>query len=604
MKKYLFVLYAVVAAIICLYFTYISNSDYLIETANLTPYYSNTAFFCDCMQKSGGLLVFAGSFLTSCFYSPLLGALLLILFTTLLALVIKYAFDVSSSSDAICFVPSLLLILSYTQLGYMIYLLKVPAILFTALLGLISAISIFWFYKTIRINIIKRLYPLIIVIFIYPLLGFYALFAILLILINDIINIKQTLKAKKYSEICYMFLYVLIAIIIPYIYYLYLYSRMRYADAYTSTFPDIQTTGDERYLRYPLFISLIFVALMSPYSKFVTNRYLGMSVSCLLFVVSIISNFKYTYDDENFSAILKMERGVDDDNWQQVIDVARTTSCEPTRLQVMFTRLALWEQGEAGNKMFNYQDGDTPYNSPRVNKYLRLIGARSLYYYFGKVNYSYRWCMEDMVEYGHRPAYLKYMVKCAIVNGEYELARKYLTILSDNPFTSDWAAHYMPYLTNPEKEKNDKEMQSIKKLMNYDNLLDGDGGMIEIYLLNSYASMQGGTKDMVELSLLCNMILKDSNGFWQRFLALLPTFNNKIPIHYQEAALMFSALEHKYDVSQLPIDQSVKQRFQALIQASSENGNNSDSYNATVLRPSYGDTYWYYYFFVKGMKTN
>lgn len=604
MKKYLFALYALTTATVCFFLMYVRNADYMIETASLTPYYSNTAFFCDGMQRPGGLLIWIGSFLTSCFYHPLLGTFVMILLLIALAAFIKGAFSISFSSDAICFIPSLLLILNYTQLGYMIYVIKVPATGIVAVLGLMSSVLLFWAFKSIKKEIVRRIFPIAIIIFTYPLFGFYALFSILLILIYDVKGITKTFRNRPYAQVGYDALYIIIALITPYIYYLYLYSRMHYADIYSSSLPDIHPTGSEHVLRYPLFAAGAFIALITAFNHLHVKPYLSLSTSLLLMVAAVITNFRYTYVDENFNTILKMERAVDDGNWQEVIDVARTTASEPTRLQVMFTRLALWETGEAGNHLFNYQDGDVPYQVPRKHQYMRLIGARSLYYYFGKVNYSYRWCMEDMVEYGKRPAYLKYMAKCAIINGEDRLAKKYLNLLLDNPFTAEWAQHYMPYTSNSELIRNDKEMMAIKDLMNYDNLLDGDSGLIEVYLLNSFALMEGGTRQMVELSLLCNLIMKDTKGFWPRFLALLPTFKDKIPIHYQEAALLFSNLEHQYDVSQLPIDKNVRQRFQALVQASSQNGNNGDDYNATVLKPEYGDTYWYYYFFVKGMKTN
>lgn len=55
-------------------------------------------------------------------------------------------------------------------------------------------------------------------------------------------------------------------------------------------------------------------------------------------------------------------------------------------------------------------------------------------------------------------------------------------------------------------------------------------------------------------------------------------------------------------VSDLPIDPAISQRFQRLVEASSRMGDNAA--NATILRPEFGNTYWYYYFFVEGLKTN
>ncbi|MBQ1664782.1 MAG: hypothetical protein II061_01830, partial [Bacteroidaceae bacterium] len=329
----------------------------------------------------------------------------------------------------------------------------------------------------------------------------------------------------------------------------------------------------------------------------------GLLHSLLILALSVLV-ILFSGKDKNFQNILKMSQAVDAGNWQEVVDVARNSEVPPTRAEVLFRNLALQQLGTSSETMFKFEDSDAEYKSARKHQYLRLMAARQLYYYYGKVNYSYRWCMEDMVEYGLRPTYLQYMTKCALMNGETDLARKYLTELKDAPFRGDFVEKYSAYIDHTQKMEEDAEMQGIKRLMNYNNLLDGDAGLIEVYLLNSFALTEGGSREMVELSLQCNMILKDINGFWARFLALLPTFGDHIPLHYQEAAVLFSALENKYDISKLPIDQNVKERFMKLVQESEMNSSRGDEANAQLLKPSFGDTYWYYYFFVKGLKTN
>ena len=107
---------------------------------------------------------------------------------------------------------------------------------------------------------------------------------------------------------------------------------------------------------------------------------------------------------------------------------------------------------------------------------------------------------------------------------------------------------------------------------------------------------------MVELSLMDGLITKNLSGFWPRFMALLPTWQGRIPTHYQEAALMVAQLQGGAPVSDIPFDPAIQQRFQQLIAASARMGDNAA--NAVALRPEFGNTYWYYYFFVDGLKTN
>ena len=64
---------------------------------------------------------------------------------------------------------------------------------------------------------------------------------------------------------------------------------------------------------------------------------------------------------------------------------------------------------------------------------------------------------------------------------------------------------------------------------------------------------------------------------------------------------MVAQLRGDIDIASLPIDPQVLQRFDRLVEASAQMGDSAG--NAYRLRPEFGDTFWYYYFFVEGLKT-
>ena len=150
-----------------------------------------------------------------------------------------------------------------------------------------------------------------------------------------------------------------------------------------------------------------------------------------------------------------------------------------TRAVEMLTHAALFHRGDAPDSLFTFPQGAAEYASPYPFLALRLSSARSLNYLFGRLNDCYRWCMEDMVEYGYKTEYLRYMSKCALMNGEYNLARRYLRMISGSMFHSGEAEKYLRYADNPELIGNDPEMASIKPLTAYDSQLGGDSGLIE-----------------------------------------------------------------------------------------------------------------------------
>ena len=621
--------------IVTLFLTIGLRPEYLRETADLNPFYLNEGFFRICLSRSGSVVAWVSCGLASWMVKPWLGAVAFGVALLILSALVVRVFRLKGGWQVLAFVPSMMAILNYTQLGYMIYVLKAPAPVFSLPIGLIVSVLLVWAKKAYSKTWWKWTYLVLLTVVGYPLFGFYALFALLLCLIDN------------WKDLAFNLIAIILGITVPLLYFNFVYTSMQGSQIYLYPLPDYYWQDEEWKLWIPVLIAIAVVVLCAICSPsplpssprggechpdgFASRSTLHTSRSSLhsshstlhasrsslplggagggllhfsfLIMLSILV-FLFSGKDKNFQNILKMSQAVDAGDWQEVVDVARNSEVPPTRAEVLFRNLALQQLGTSSETMFKFEDSDAEYKSARKHQYLRLMAARQLYYYYGKVNYSYRWCMEDMVEYGLRPTYLQYMTKCALMNGETDLARKYLTELKDAPFRGDFVEKYSAYIDHPQKMEEDAEMQGIKRLMNYNNLLDGDAGLIEVYLLNSFALTEGGSREMVELSLQCNMILKDINGFWARFLALLPTFGDHIPLHYQEAAVLFSALENKYDISKLPIDQNVKERFMKLVQESEMNSSRGDEANAQLLKPSFGDTYWYYYFFVKGLKTN
>ena len=148
----------------------------------------------------------------------------------------------------------------------------------------------------------------------------------------------------------------------------------------------------------------------------------------------------------------------------------------------------------------------------------------------------------------------------------------------------------------------DPEFKAIKPLMAYEDILDGDGNLLELYVLNSFAYMEGGPPELVELSLQCNLVLKNIERFWPRYFLYART-HDRVPVHYQEAALLFSHLENKVDISKFNFDKVVVDRFNMMIAMSKQYEYKSNEYNKEVFKPQFGDTFWYYYFFIKDIKT-
>ena len=597
-KMFLWPLCLLAFSVLSLYLLGVELKPFLIETAALTPFYTTTSFIADMMSMPCGFVGYIASMMQSCFAMPWLGALLLTLLLVALAESMRRVFKVSAAWSGLCLVPSFMLILNYTEVGYMLWLVKTPALAFTMPLGMLISVGL-----TATAMVFHKLWIKLVLIVLYATVGYwlFGLFGLLACLFVVLPIIAEAIRTRQCKHLSIILGILLLALVLPRVMYGQGLFAMRVQDIYVAGLPDYIWNDAERYLYYPALVAIAFCLLLST-TLFTQKNIVCLIVSLIGMIVAAICLFNYTYRDSNFFDTLEQKQALEQGDYERVLDIARTAETPPTRIQVMLTREALWQTGQAGDKIFAYSDGDTPCNSPRQFQYMRLLCGRLFYYLEGKVNYAYRWCMEDMVEYGRRPDYLCYMTKCALVNGEWKLADKYLDALDHTLWYKDFATKYRTYVTDHSLVAKDKEMSAIKPLLRYNDVLDGDGGLIELFILNSYAYSTGGSREIVERALMNSLIIKNLDNFWYRFMALLPGWNGHIPVHFQEAALMVAQLQGGVDTSKLPIDNAIRERFAQLVEKSGQNGDNAS--NAYLLKPEFGDTYWYYYFFVEGLKTN
>jgi len=599
-------LLAVALGAMSLYLTVGKYPEYLEEIANQTPFYTTAAFFNECMLRAGGLLIWAASALSSCFYRPWLGASILALLLVVLPFLLRRTFRVQWQSAAVCFIPSALLLVNLMQMGYMLMVLKVHAVGFTAVLGVYATAIIVWAAQALldirrqsARHIATVVFYIVAVLVAYPLFGFYGIAGIVI----SVIAMLCRSMANKHDAIwaCAIAVVAIGATLIyPDLLFRYAYTRMWQGEIYTIGLPPYIWEGDEKSLYYPLIATFVILALIPFLRRWFDKFAMQMCVAAVA-ILAIALMPSQVFSDPAYYSSLRMMHHAEQADWDGVMREANNINYKPSRVQGMMRMLAQIGQGTGPDNLFAYEEGDSLYASPRKAHFAELMGSRYMFYFLGKVNFCYRWCMEDMVAYGQRPTYLKFMTKCALVNGEPQLAEKYIDALRHTWAFSDFAEKYEAYVKDTSLVAKDSEMKTIREYINgYGDILDSDGGYVEAYLVMAFAQLTGGSFKMGELSLLCNLMRKDIKGFYTRFQALLPSFNGKVPRHYQEAAVLFSKMETTVDISNVPIDSGVTARFDAMISAARANGNN-DELNKTALKAQFGDTYWYYFFFGNGV---
>ena len=471
--KYIYIPSLLLIAILLIAF----ESDFLFRIQEQNLFLHTPLFFQQHMTKAGGLLTWAGCYLSQFFYYPILGTGILCLLWLFLMWMLQRAFRIPSAWRAVTLIPVACLVLSITTLGYWVYYLKLPGYAFDATIGSIVAVGLAWLYRIMpRRYGISTLFIVLATCLSYPLFGFYGLWATLLMVI-----LAWHQQRQRLTDISAALLSI---ILIPLLGYHFMYHETNIVNIYWTALP-VFAMHQVTYFAYnlPYIVLVASVSLMA--WGMPKKEWRGVQVAT--WVVTLLCIAIFWYKDGNFHRELSMQRSIEQQDWEQVLKTAKATKGEPTRAMCMMQNLALYRLGRMGNEMFKYPNGakhpDTPLSVRTVHTQGKL-----LYLHYGVPNYCHRWCVEDGVEYGWSVEKLKLMAKCALLNREPMAAMRFVNLLSKTDFNKDWAKRYREYIQNPALVYRDRELGPILPLMHQDNFLTGDQSQLEMFLVEQILS--------------------------------------------------------------------------------------------------------------------
>ena len=465
----------------------------------------------------------------------------------------------------------------------------------------------------------------------YPFFGAWALGATGLLGILPLKADSSSLNFKRY--ILNLLLALILIAAVPQIYYQRFFEMTERTFVYVAAMPCFHYSKDSfeiyRLPYYAIIIAFLILVAVSMLGEFFTEQrklrpWIRSIITIVLLFVAIFGVSKTWYHDANFQKELAMNRAIEELDWERVLTYASDGSSEvkPTRQMVMYKNLAIFRLGRAGDEMFNYPEGATQQNAPWKVR-MTQIGAKLIYYHYGKENFCYRWCMEDGVEFGWKVETLKFMARTSMLNHEWEAARKYLNLLKRTTFHKTWAERYEKYLATPDAfdlekleasakagkplmdEQGMKEFAPIMHLMTYPDRLDGDNSLVEMYLIQTFGKGNGEDPLFQEMTLIGALYMKDIDTFWPRFMKYATLHpDEKMPRHYQEAAYLYGHLENKVDISHMPFDQSVRDTYDRFMKFNEQCGPMTEEQKAVAFYPQFGNTFYYFYFLVRNQKTN
>ncbi len=606
---------ALVVAACCLL---VFENDFLWKVQEMNLFLDTPLFLSQQMVTSGWLLTWLGCYFTEFFYHPVLGVTLLTLWWAVLLLVVWRTFRIPVRWTAVLLVPLAAIIIMNVDVGYWVYYLKLRGHFFVAAIGTTIALTAVWLFRLLPAKYYLRLvFMFVSTGLLYPFIGFYSLLATLLmaVLMWRLENLSRSfcLVGSVVAVLSIAFW--------PLFYYHVVFCQTGIHNIWWTGLPlfIVDKELPNYYIPYYVLVaSLICLALMYGHwgnqedgvdkkrntskkkrgSALKTIPVRWLCIHLLLVAVSGYSVYRFWYKDSNFHKEIRMQRCVENLDWEGVLAEASADDEEPNRAIVMMRNLALFRLGRQGDEMYHYKDGSKPCDSPVPIRMMQVAGY-SMYYNYGLANYCHRWCLEQGVEFGFRAEYLKYLMRCALVNGETQEARKYASLLKHTRYHKAWAEKYERFIGHHDQLKANREFAPICRLMTGGDVLGTDQMMAEKFIMNRFMKSHSDDKLYQEMSLIATLWQKDIEMFWPRFFDYAHAIGKEhMPTHYQEAAYLYGSLEHEVDISKLPFDDQVKRNYEAFMDLA----NNATSESEDVMRPifyeRFGHTFYYNYFFV------
>jgi hypothetical protein len=267
-------------------------------------------------------------------------------------------------------------------------------------------------------------------------------------------------------------------------------------------------------------------------------------------------------------------------------------------LTIFLNNIALCETGQLDDNLFH-----SPQNPEGSTLFLKWdmvdeILKRGAYFYYtiGMINEAHRWAFENMVMKGQTPEGLKMLIRTDLINGNYNVALAYISILKKTLFYREDAKKFEKLLFSDTAVNADKELGSKRRTKvenDFFSITDNPYINLELILANDTLNRKA-----FEYKLAYMMLKKNFKGIAHE----LPVFEKlgfkRLPVHIEEAAL---ALAVSNDgnlpyTGHLYITRNTEQRWNQYLDVLQQYKNDVKAAEP-ALRRQFGDTYWYYVFF-------
>lgn len=532
--------------------------------------------------RPGGLLVCLSEFLTSFYFIPVAGAFIISAINTLTAfLVSRCVLALSGRNEKIYpFVISLLFFVAQTDYTFLLH----------NSLGMFLSVMIF----CITVKTSKHLkgwLPVIIAPFWYFIVGgFCWIFMITLVFYFLLFGSRSFLKICVLAG-------VMTSVFLVSASFLFFESTGTLL-FHPLVLPDSSLTKMLFLLVLGLVALLPAIATLKfPVPNFLSATYVSESILRTLIILSVMVLIgAYQFDKKN-NHYFHVEKLFYDEKFAEIIDY-NTRNPSANSLTLFSNNLALAETGLLNDRLFHFlqsNDGRTLFLKWEMMTEMLKRGGY-FYYTIGMINEAHRWAFENMVMTGHTPEGLKMLVRTELINGNYSIAAKYISLLRRTLFYRKDALHYEKFLFNDDALESDPELghrRSNRIRTDFFSITDDPFVNVERIVTNDTIN-----RTAFEYDIAFRLLRKDYQGLTSCLWRFEKLGYKSFPDHVEEAILAISTMDNGVmpETGSLHVSPLTQERWTQFLTVFQQYGNDPRAAEP-ALRKQFGNTFWYWAFY-------
>lgn len=526
-------------------------------------------YFRESTAVPGGLGDWIGGFLVQFFYHAPVGALILgILLVLIQLLTWKNMENGSFATYPLSFLPAVAMFLFFCDENALV----------TAAIAIIASLILAFILMKIRRTGIRS----IITIMLMPVM--YLLFGSISILVPVIVVIRSFIRKEDKKTILFFSLAaVTMAVAAP------LAARGH------SPYPLDRLMFGVHYHRYhnaiPLlaWISVLMVpSAMLLATTFRKDRMVAASLALAILPAACLTPVFADMEKERLFGYDFMTRM---GQWNKILATSDKDSPD-SPIAVECTNLALAKTAHMSSDMFSFfQNGPAGLIPEFTRDHFSPVPTGTVYYHLGMINTAQTFffeAQEGIPDFQKSARLTQALAKTNLINGDYEVARKYVGALKQTLFYREWAKETERLINNPELIEKVPEYAYLRSVRIKDHDFMFSQEEMDSMLGLMYVENEANVMAMDYLLAWC-LLRKDLPRFFECHKLLKKGYDAR---HYQEAVVLYWALTHDGPEG-MPgfITRNVASEFTRFI-SSFQSGRDEAS-----MQKEFGDTYWFYYYY-------